>query len=54
MARTIFLALLLAAGLAAQNAPAPPEDVIVQPDVEYSRVGGRMQMDVVMPSYNFV
>lgn len=49
MLRTIFLAFLLAIGLAAQEIPAPPADVVVQSDVEYSRVGGRVAMDVVMP-----
>jgi len=49
MARTILLAFLLSFGLAAQEIPAPPADVILQTDIEYSRVGGRMAMDVVMP-----
>jgi acetyl esterase/lipase len=49
MPRTICLAFLLALGLAAQEIPTPPADVILQTDIDYSRVGGRLAMDVVMP-----
>ena len=49
MPRTICLAFLLALGLAAQEIPKPPADVILQTDIDYSRVGGRLAMDVVMP-----
>ncbi len=44
--RFLFLAVALSAAAFAQQAP---DDVVVVPDVEYSHVGGRMAMDVVMP-----
>ncbi|MCB1019092.1 MAG: alpha/beta hydrolase fold domain-containing protein [Acidobacteria bacterium] len=52
MRTVIPMLLLAAAGLVAQTQrpkPQPPPDVVVQSDIEYSNVGGRMQMDVVMP-----
>ena len=48
--RQSFLALFaLACGLSAQEPPPPPAGVLVEADLEYSNVGGRMQMDVVRP-----
>ncbi len=56
----VFFAVLLGAQPAPQPAPqqaaraqpeppAPPADVSVEADIDYSNVGGRMQMDVVRP-----
>lgn len=50
MSRLIVLALILSAGLFAQDAPTPPPGVTVISDVEYSNVGESMKMDVAMPS----
>jgi acetyl esterase/lipase len=49
MRRTTCLLLLLACSLAAQQPPEPPPDVSLEAGVEYSNVGGRMQMDVARP-----
>ena len=40
---------VLSCGLAAQQPPEPPSNVSLEADIEYSNVGGRMQMDVVRP-----
>ncbi len=45
--RLLLIALALAFTAVAQQ---PPEGVVVLSDIEYSRVGGRMAMDVVMPA----
>lgn len=42
---------LIAAGLAfAQTVPLMPKTVIHEPDLEYSNVGGKMQLDIVRPA----
>lgn len=49
LAATAFF--LAACSLAAQQAtPPPPSGVVVDSDIEYSNVGGRMQMDVARPA----
>lgn len=65
MVRSIAITVVFATALAAQPAaqqaapaaqptaqqavPAPPADVVVEADIDYSNVGGRMQMDVARP-----
>jgi acetyl esterase/lipase len=46
----VAVSLACAPALVAQDAaPPPPADVIVESDILYSNVGGRLQMDVVRP-----
>ena len=49
MRKSLIFGLLLNVALAAQTPP-PPGDVRVEADIDYSRVGGRIQMDVVTPA----
>ena len=49
MRRFTLLLTALAASLAAQETPEPPSNVWLQADIEYSRVGGRLEMDVAIP-----
>ncbi len=52
MNRSLVFGFVLASSLGAQQtpAPAPPSGVTLQADIEYSRVGGPIAMDVVMPT----